>query len=197
VRAQILLLLIALTLPLGACKSGLAYPERMYDEVNGLYQSHGGTGGLRDDVRDDLERRWSTVVRWHAEGLLVEAEDKFWAAMTLTTSDLEEHLVLAGELGSQAAEGGEPRGNLAYAATQDLLSFHRGDQNQRWGTHYRFNHVLGGYETYPPVDPRTSDSERAAMGIPPLRELQALVKELNDDDRTQQLRERIGGFDRQ
>ena len=193
-RAQ-LLTLVLLVLPLGACKSGVAYPERMYDEVNGLYQSHGGMGGLRDDVREDLERRWATVVRWHEEGLLVEAADKFWGAMVLTTSDREEHLVLAETLGSQAAEAGEARGNLAYAAAQDLLSFHRGDSSQRWGTHFRFNHVLGRYEIYPPVDTRTSDSERAAMGVLPLRELQALVKELNEDARTQQLRDRIGGFD--
>lgn len=192
-RVQLLSLLV-LVLPLGACKSGLAYPERMYDEVNGLYQSHGGTGGLRSDVREDLERRWATVVRWSQEGLLLEPEDRFWAALVLTTSDLEAHLVLAEQLGRQAAEGGEPRGNLAYAAAQDLLAFHRGEANQPWGTHYRFNHVLGRYETYPPVDPRTSDSERAAMGVPPLRELQALVTELNDDARTQELRDRIGGF---
>lgn len=186
---------LVLVLPFVACNSGVVYPERMYDEMIALNESYDGTGGFRKDVREDMESRWQTVVRWHEEGLLVEPTDQLWAAMTLTCSDHEAHMELARELGRLAAEGGEPRGNLAYAHAQDLLSLHRGEALQRWGTEYRYNHVIGKYELYPPVDPRTSDQERAAMGIPPLRELQAGVEALNEDATTQHLRNRIRGVD--
>jgi hypothetical protein len=192
VRAPFTLVLV---LPFLACNSGVIYPERIYDEVISLNESHDGTGGFRKDVRADIETRCETVVRWHEEGLLTEPTDQFWAALTLTCSDHEAHLELAQELGHLAALGGDARGNLAYAHAQDVLSLHRGEALQRWGTEYRFNHVIGKYELYPPVDPRTTDHERAAMGIPPLRDLQAGIEALNEDPTTQHLRERVGGFE--
>ncbi len=185
--------LILALLPLGllGCRSHVAYPERMYNEVLELFASHEGTGGLRRDVRDSMERRWATVARWADEGLLATPTDKLWAALTLTLSDHEEHLVLAESLALEAADAGETRANLAYAHAQDCLALHRGEATQPWGTEYRYNHVLGRYELYPPPDPRTSDAEREAMGIPPLSELRAGIAELNHDPATEALRARI------
>lgn len=184
---------LVLTSTFIACNSGVIYPERAYDEMVALYESHEGTGGFRADVRENIDDRCEMIARWYREGLLIEPTDQLWAAMTLTFSDREANLELALELGKLAAEGGERRGNLAYAHSQDLLAMHRGQPNQPWGTVYRFNHIIGKYELFPPVDPRTSDEERESMGIAPLRELRTGVEALNADPTTEHLRQRIQG----
>lgn len=188
-----LLAALVLSTTFVACNSGVIYPERAYDEMIALYESHEGTGGFRADVREKIDDRCEMIVRWHTDGLLVKPTDQLWAALTLTFSDREDYLSLALELGKLAAEGGERRGNLAYAHTQDLLALHRGLSFQPYGTVYRYNHIAAKYELYPPVDPRTSDEERAAMGVAPLRELRAGIEALNTDPTTQHLRERIEG----
>lgn len=176
---------------LPACVSGHVYPERMYEEVLELQQSHRGTGGLRGDVRRNVDRKIATVMRWSEEGLLETAEQKFWASVTLYESDREEHLVRAAELALTAAEEDEPRGNLAFAMASDKLSFHRGEAIQRYGTHWWYQPTLQRWEIHPPVDPLTTDAERAAMGVPPLAEIEAARSAANVDEETDALRRSV------
>ena len=186
-----LVALLLLLAPLTACRSGVIYPERMYEESLALTSQHENTGGLRRDVRKSLERRLKTVVRWAEEGKLETESDLGWAAMTLTLSDREEHLEKARKIANAAAELGDPRGGVAYAHATDKLAFHRGDDFQPYGTNFAYVHVIGRFEIKPPVDPRTSDSERRALGVPSLAELQAMGKEINATAETTRLREEI------
>lgn len=185
------LLLVLLAPLLFACQARSPYPERLYHEVLELEGSHDGTGGLRHDVRDGLDRRWEIAAGWAQDDLIENPEGKVYTAMALTLSDRVDHLELAVHLGAQAAEEGDPRGNLAYAHAQDRLALVTGAATQPYGTCYRYNYVAGSFQIFPPVDPRVSDSERQAMGVPPLRELLALVEELNASARTEDLNKRV------
>jgi hypothetical protein len=49
---------------------------------------------------------------------------------------------------------------------------------QRYGTQYVYEPVLKGWRLYP-IDPRTTDAERKAMGVPPLDELKKAEDLLN------------------
>ncbi len=185
------LLLSCLALTLVSCRSGVAYPERMYVEVLGLTNSHGGTGGLRTDVRKKMEGRFETVERWTEEGMLATPEDALFAALTLSLSDHATHLELSKELAIASAEQGEQRGYLAFAIASDKLAFERGESVQRYGTHIMYQPVLQRFELHPPVDPQTTDEERAAMGVPPLEQLRAEVATLNEEESTDLLRDRV------
>jgi hypothetical protein len=180
------LLLAALT----GCRSNHPYPERLYEEVLELESSHGGTGGLRTDVREKMERRWGSAVRWSEEGLLVTAQDYLWTSLVLSISDHIEQLDLALELAIRASELGEERGSLAFAIVTDKLAFARGERYQRYGTYIRFQPVLGKWELHP-IDPRTTDAERAAMGVPPLVDIQAELTALNASQDTRDMQGRI------
>ena len=188
-RPSILLSLLALLVV--GCNSGHIYPERMYLEVLDLANSHEGTGGMRTDVRERMETRYGTVVRWTEEGLVETPEQLLYSALTLSLSDHLDQLMLAQELATAAAEQGEPRGYLAYAIATDKLAFELGEPTQRYGTHVMFTPVLGKFVLHPPVDPLTTDEERASMGVPPLAELRAEVDALNEDETTDVLRERV------
>ena len=189
-RKSLVALLILLA-PLTACRSGVVYPERMYEESLAMTSEHDNMGGLRRDVRKSLDQRLETVMRWANEGMLETESDLGWAAMTLTLSDREEHLETARKIAKAASELGDPRGGIAYAHASDKLAFHRGEDLQPYGTNFAYLHVIGRYDIQPPVDPRTSDLERRAMGVPSLAELQAMVKEINAAAETTRLREDI------
>jgi len=94
-----------------------------------------------------------------------------WAITTLFS------LVIAGNELLDAAERGAEEGFPLAAEAIDRECLQLGVP-QRYGTQYVFSPVTGEWLLYQ-WDPATSDVERRAMGVPPLSEALARVRELN------------------
>jgi hypothetical protein len=112
-------------------------------------------------------------------GQELSAIDQLHAALVLVESDRPEDLEAALMIALKSAESGENRGFRVAAEAQDRLLVKRG-MAQRYGTQFVWEPVNRIWRLYP-VDPRTSDAERKAMGVPTMSELKAREAKLNAD----------------
>ena len=200
-----LALSVALTLALGACGStrtpgegpGSSLPptpdgareKAVFNEVLADYGAADGAAGLDPEVLDAQAKRFAEVVAWHDAGELASAAQRFWAGAILVRSDEPMHLVLAESLGASAAVMGEHRGRLVQAEARDRTAMLVGEP-QPYGTQSVFVPVTGQWRLYA-VDPRTTDEERRAMGLPSLAELRAQTESRNSRALTERLREEL------
>lgn len=136
---------------------------------------------LGDAYQSRLENRLERVRGYVKEEQLESALDYLYAGALLANSGFEDDLIAASACGLKAAELGDDRGFRVAAEAIDKLHMHRGE-NQRYGTQYYYVEVIQEWRLYP-VDPATSDEERAAMGVEPLAELIARAELLNAEVR--------------
>lgn len=102
-------------------------------------------------------------------GALISGRDHFRAAVVLAESNDPKDWALAATLGSKAAELGEPLGLRAAAEAIDKDLVRQG-LPQRYGTQFAWDPALARWKLHP-LDPATTDAERAAMGVPSFGEL--------------------------
>lgn len=151
--------------------------ERMYAEL------HAELDGRRIGPAEDVngwtrqEERLKAVRELHARGKIASGRDHLYAAVILVETNREEDLVAAHELAVKAAELGEEKGLRVAAEAQDKLCVKR-RVAQKYGTQFVYQPVLKAWRLYP-VDPNTSDAERAAMGVESMERLRAREAELN------------------
>jgi TPR repeat protein len=107
-------------------------------------------------------------------GAAAEAEDYYHAAMVLQHGDRRDHYRRAHELARRAAELGHQPGRWLAAAAEDRSLMAAG-LPQRYGTQDR---TQGGRWVLWPVDPVTTDAERAAWDVPPLAEARRRAEQL-------------------
>lgn len=173
---------LALTLPLllSGCESTSPSTRltRMFAELH----ADVGERKLGQDEGDAWWRRQverlEAVHEMLAKKQVTTALDHLYAAVILVETDSEEDLAHAHELGLRAAELGEAKGFRVAAEALDKLCIKRG-LAQKYGTQYVYEPVLKAWRLYP-VDPNTSDAERAAMGIEPIDALRAREAKLNE-----------------
>lgn len=131
-------------------------------------------GAMPQDVIERDRARRARVEQLLADGAVRSAEDHLHAAFVFQHGDELAHYWQAHELALRADELGD-QGHarwLAAAAYDRWLMFQ--GRPQRYGTQYRG--VGGQYELYP-VDPATTDEERARWNVPPLAEAEARAAE--------------------
>jgi hypothetical protein len=124
-------------------------------------------------VARDAERarRVIAVVDAAAPGTL-DSDDLFAAALVLQHGARSDHQLRAAGLALAAAELGHPQASVLHAAAVDRALMREG-RPQRYGT--QSIQTVGGPVQLWPVDPATTDEERARWGIRPLAELFAEV----------------------
>jgi len=150
--------------------------------------------GLAQDQRDDvltplkssedalalaqrLQERGDKARKLLGEKDANTAAAHYYAALVFVQCQPEADLELAQKEALAAAELGEQRGFRVAAEAQDKLLLKRGTL-QRYGTQFVWEPVLRAWRLYP-IDPRTTDEERKAMGVPPLEQLKQQEAELN------------------
>ena len=162
---------------LAACASSSRRLDRMYAE---LASDHAAP---IEDEEDHLalarrqEERLAAVRGLVEAGEVQGAERHFEAAMILVGSDDQADLELAERQALEAARLGDDRGFRVAAEAIDKQLVKQG-LRQRFGTQYALEPASGRWRLYP-LDPATSDAERAAMGVPPLVEIVAGEARLN------------------
>lgn len=107
-----------------------------------------------------------------------KASDHLNAGLVLVQSNDESDLVEAQKAGLKAAELGDNRGFRVAAEALDKQMMKQGKM-QRYGTQFVWEPVLHSWRLYS-TDPRTTDEERKAMGVPPLAQLLEQEKLLNE-----------------
>jgi hypothetical protein len=121
--------------------------------------------------------RADKVLKLIQENKVETAADHYHAALVLAQCTRENDLATAHEQGLAAAQMGEKRGFRVAAEAIDKLMVKRG-MLQRYGTQFVWEPVLHSWRLYP-LDPRTTDAERTAMGVPTLEGLKRQEAELN------------------
>jgi hypothetical protein len=117
-----------------------------------------------DRLRVSDARRRVVVRAWLDAGAVTAPLDRFRAAMLFQHGRSIDDYRLAHDLARAAAEGGCREARWLTAATEDRLLLSQG-RPQRFGTQYV---DVGGAFELAPVDPATTDAERAAWDVPPL-----------------------------
>jgi hypothetical protein len=115
---------------------------------------------------DDTARRVE-VLGYIFNGQIHTARDLVYAAYIFQHGDCSEHYYFANRLAQIAMDSGYTDARWIYAATLDRYFMSLGEP-QKFGTQY--TRVDGEFKLYP-VDPTTTDAERAKYNIPPLTEI--------------------------
>lgn len=160
--------------------------ESIYYDALADYTRDDGTGALQKGVLERQDRRLATVRAFVARDELETAEQYLFAAAILVTGDSVDDLVKAHELALHSAELGDDRALSVAAEAADKVALKHGIP-QRYGTQYVYEPVTERWRLYA-LDPETTDTEREAMGVPPLAELRARVDELNAGPLAQRIR---------
>ncbi len=110
-------------------------------------------------------------------GAVRDADDFLHATFLFQHGERLEHWAMAHLLARTAADMGHPRAPYMVAASHDRWLMRQG-LPQKYGTNSVDD---GGRARVWPYDPRTTDAERAALGVPPLAELLARAERMNAD----------------
>ncbi len=172
-----ILLFAASLVGLPACSSP-GTPKGQFESLVKELRRSQGVQGTSSETRSSLEKRYAKVESWAKKDKLETAEDKLWAAACLIHAESPERIALSLELARSAAQAGEQRALPLIAQAMDKQALQAG-KPQPYGTQYLFHTDPGIWVLYD-IDPRITDTERAEMGLPPLAELYANVKVLND-----------------
>lgn len=126
------------------------------------------------------DERVKIVLEYVAEGTLKGPEDQFDAALILQHTPLKtcgkqlvsesaDNYLIAHYLFISAYAGGDKDALFLIAASMDRYLWLT-EGYQKYGTNRVFNDATGK-EEWVPIDRKTTDSERAKYGVPPLAEL--------------------------
>jgi hypothetical protein len=170
-------LLVLAAAILASCSSPSTRLGRLYESLQADVAER-RPGALPDPrIAERHAARAAEVHKMLDAGEITTPKERFQAAVMLIETNDPADLELAEKLAQQAAAGGEklaPR--VAAEATDKQLVLQH--QPQRYGTQYEWVVALGGWRLYP-VDPRTTDADRAAVGVPPLASLHEAEQKLN------------------
>jgi hypothetical protein len=133
-------------------------------------------------AKTDYERRVE-VMAFIKDGKLATGFDFFYAAFVFQHGNCPEHYELANELAEQAIglfDEGSDKDNAKwiYAASLDRYLMSMGEL-QKFGTQY--NTTDGCTYFLEPVDPATTDEERAAYNVPSLEDAKRQAEEFSRD----------------
>jgi hypothetical protein len=115
--------------------------------------------------QDDTLRRIE-VLDYITKGQIRTTRDLVYGAFIFQHGDCPEHYRFANRLAQIAMDAGYSDARWIYAATLDRYLLSLGEP-QKYGTQYSW--IDGEWVLYP-VDPKTTDAERAKYNVPPLSE---------------------------
>jgi hypothetical protein len=175
----------ALALALCLCGACASSPPRTvadaYRVAAETAREHGGFRGLSEGDDAALLEARARVIEIVARGEIESPAEAVQAAFVLCSSRDAGELAMAHELALAGADGGDARGLPLAAEALDRALVLRGE-TQRYGTQIGFEPVLGRYRVLP-VDPHTTDADRAAFGLPTLAELEQIAESFGRPER--------------
>jgi hypothetical protein len=162
---------------LAACSSPSNRLDRMYASLKADIAEHGHETEFDPSLAERHAERAGRVREMVAAGEVTKGMDRFHASVILVETEDLENLKLAEQLALQSADQGVELGRRVAAEAIDKQLVKQG-LPQRYGTQYEWVVVLRAWRLYP-IDPRTTDADRRAMGVPSLAEIRAGEDKLN------------------
>ena len=143
--------------------------DTMHQELHDLFvqDQAGRQGGMRPGVAECDRQRRRRLTELLAAGALQEATDYWHAAMLLQHGDTLDDYWQAHDLAKRGATLGHAGCRWLAAAAYDRWLVSQG-KPQRFGTQSR---TVDGRLALYPVDPTTTDAERAEWLVKPLADL--------------------------
>ena len=170
-------LLCLLVLCLTACSTDSSSRiARIYD-ANWQEQHRAPDRGDPREFARRQHERCDEVVKLLDTGAIVSPLDRLYAAAILKDSTRVSDLERARDVALEVAKAGSDRALPIAAEAIDRL-LREDHRAQKYGTQYEFNPVTGRWVLYE-WDPRTTNAERAAMGVVTIEEAQRRVALLN------------------
>jgi len=121
-----------------------------------------------EEIRKKDRKRIAFVREMINEGKLQTGADYYHAAIILQHGEELNDYLKANELAKKAMELGDDRSPLLVASSWDRYLMKNNQPFQKYGTQYI---KVDGREELYPVDPDTTDEERAKFNVPPLEKL--------------------------
>jgi hypothetical protein len=166
-----------------ACSATSNRLDRMYAALQSDVAEQSRQEGFDPKIAQRHAERGAAVREMVEAGEVKKGTDKFHAAVLLVETDDLELLKMSEQLAFEAAaEGVDLARRVAAEAIDKQLVKRR--LPQRYGTQYEWVHVLRAWRLYP-IDPLTTDADRAAMGVPPLAEIRRGEARLNEATRAE------------
>ena len=125
--------------------------------------------------RDRVRRR--LVLDLLKDGKVKTGREYYIASMVLHHRPSRTNLKKARTLAKRSARLGYEKAKWLYAAVIDRLQLHEG-KPQKYGTQF-FRQSPRHKWIHHPLDPQTTDKERAVLNVPPLREMKQQLKRMN------------------
>lgn len=128
-------------------------------------------------------KRQAEISSYLEKGEINSADDLYHAAMIFQHGNCVEHYRLANQLAERAVSKGSNDAKWLYAATLDRYLMNQG-KPQKFGTQFvkvgpgGMVGAVGKWQLYP-VDPATSDEERARYNVPALATQKEKAERLN------------------
>jgi hypothetical protein len=144
-----------------------------------IWEETGDSGNVKE--KDELRRQM--VQQMIDSGQLEEGADYYHAAMVFQHGDRPEDFLKSNELAKKAIELGEERGKWMFAASYDRYLTNTKAEFQKYGTQYKKDKDADSWYVYP-IDPNTTDEERAKYNVPPLEGIYKILEELNSEDKS-------------
>lgn len=119
--------------------------------------------GLLDKMVDRDRERRQRVKKMIESDLIIDADDYYHAALVFQHGEEPEDYLLANELAKKSMNMGLEKAKWLVAATWDRYLLAKGEHFQKYGTQYWIND--DGEEEQRPVDPNTTDAERAEFNV--------------------------------
>lgn len=162
-------ILAVLALLISACAAPQSEIDRLWTELEDAAESAQPLADPDAKSTAHTQERAQRARELATSGALKTGRDHFRAAVVLAESNDPKDWSLAASLGAKAAELGEPLGLRAAAEAIDKDLVSQG-LPQRYGTQFAWDPQLGRWKLHP-LDPTTTDAERASMGVPSYGEL--------------------------
>lgn len=134
-----------------------------------------GWGDNQKRVEEEINRRVE-VLKYLTNGDINSPQNLVYAAFIFQHGNCPDHYLLANKLSRKALGAGDEEARWIFAASLDRYLMSLGEP-QKYGTQYTW--TRDGFGLYP-VDPNTTDSERAQYNVPPLQQAadqQAVARE--------------------
>jgi hypothetical protein len=193
---KILVLLLLLQLSLGLSQQTFGACNPVVEPLQvGTVTDEAVSQGMKEIFDKDQSMRMEEPIDWAVvskadqehrvevmtfikDGKLATALDFYYAAFVFQHGDCSDHYKLANELADQSVKLGYSEAKWIYAASLDRYLLAIGEK-QKFGTQY--TSTDGCTYTLEPVDPATTDVERAEYNVPSLVEAEERAKEIGGD----------------
>lgn len=160
--------------PVGTIRFGPVQDPEVEQRLKALFEADQAARATEsidwDSLKVEDAKRRAEVMKYLAEGKVVSGWSQYYAAMIFQHGTCPEHYRLANQLAEKAMDQGVAPARWLYAATMDRFLLRQG-KPQKYGTQYK---LVDGQWELEPVDPATTNEERAKYDVPPLSQAKSM-----------------------